>query len=90
MIDSTSILSTVHCLEWVCDLPFDWHRAGTLPDQSLRAIAQYAPQRVEHTAETGTAMSTPLFWAIILHHPVCARDERNDGYALERAGGRKS
>jgi predicted O-methyltransferase YrrM len=84
MTESTSHPSVARRLERVCELPLDWHGAGTVPNRVLRAIARYAPVRVEHSVETGTGRSTLLFSTLSRHHLVFAKDDRDDGQSLDR------
>lgn len=64
-------------------LPEDWHGAGSLGPDVLRAIAGYAAQRsVIHTAETGTGKSTLLFSHLSPHHTVFAVDDTGAGDSL--------
>jgi hypothetical protein len=54
------------------ELPYDWHGAGSVARGVLAAIIRNAPERIEHTAETGAGRSTVLFSQLSPHHTVFA------------------
>lgn len=66
-------------------LPQDWHGAGSLSADVLRAIVRYATRmNLTRTAETGTGKSTLLFSHLSPHHKVFARDDTGDGDSLRQ------
>jgi hypothetical protein len=59
-------------------LPSDWHAAGSLKDDVLKAIARHAEAlRPEATAETGSGKSSLLFSHLSPKHYVFAMDDGN-------------
>ena len=57
-------------------LPADWHAAGTVDENGLRAIAEYAAEigPIDHSVETGSGMTTLLFSHLSSDHRVFAVD----------------
>jgi len=66
-------------------LPADWHGAGSLTADVLRAFCRHlSGRRLRHTAETGTGKSTLLFSHLSPNHTVFTRDDRGDGNSLRQ------
>jgi len=72
-------------LEQVQRLPNDWHGAGSLTSDVLRAMCRHIERRrLSHTAETGTGKSTLLLSHLSPDHKVFTRDDRGDGDSLRQ------
>lgn len=69
-------MKTPDVLEELARLPTDWHGAGTVSTNVLRAITRYAGQvgPFHHTVETGSGKTTLLLSHLSGHHVVFAVD----------------
>ena len=63
-------------IDKIGDLPANWHGAGTVDKNGLRAIAEYAATigPIHHSVETGSGMTTLLFSHLSSDHRVFAVD----------------
>ena len=75
--------ATAELLKEISRLSADWHRAGTMSDIVLSAMATHAERlgKVRRSAETGSGKTTLLFSHISEHHEVFALD---DGASISR------
>jgi hypothetical protein len=69
-------MSTLDLVEDISQLPSDWHGAGTVSKNVLRAIARHAEGMgsFHHSVETGSGKTTLLFSHLSAHHVVFAVD----------------
>lgn len=61
-------------IDEIAKLPPDWHGAGSLSSDALRAIARHAEKIgvIKSTVETGAGKTTLLFSHLSSHHTVFA------------------
>jgi hypothetical protein len=68
----------------ICALGNDWHGAGTVSNEALRAMSERSPRPLARSAETGTGRSTVLLSNLSQSHVVFTKDDRGDGDSLDR------
>jgi hypothetical protein len=63
-------------IDKIAELPPDWHTAGMVRPEVLRAIARHSEQigPIRHSAETGSGITTLLFSHLSASHLVFALD----------------
>jgi hypothetical protein len=68
--------SVLDLVEEIARLPSDWHGAGSVSRNVLRAIARHAERMgaIQHSAETGSGKTTLLFSHLSADHVVFAVD----------------
>jgi hypothetical protein len=71
-------------LAGICALGNDWHGAGTVSNEALRAMLERSPRPLARSAETGTGRSTLLLSNLSGSHVVFTKDDRGDGDSLDR------
>ena len=69
MIDRVSDADTAALIEGLAALPTDWHEAGMLSMDVIRALAR-CPHPIRHSVETGTGRSTLLLSHMSSDHTV--------------------
>ena len=69
-------MNTLDLVEDIAQLPSDWHGAGSVSKNVLRAIAGHAERMgtCDHSVETGSGKTTLLFSHVSAHHVVFAVD----------------
>ena len=73
-------------IDKIAELPSDWHKAGMMSPEVLRAIARHSEQigPINQSAETGSGLTTLLFSHLSASHLVFAIDlERSIRQAKE-------
>lgn len=76
--------SSDETLAKICALGNDWHGAGTVSDDVLRALLARTPRPLLRSAETGTGRSTLVFSNVSASHVVFTKQDRGDGDSLDR------
>jgi hypothetical protein len=61
-------------IDEIGQLPSDFHGVGTMPVVVLKAMAEYCPDEIDYSAETGAGFTTLLLSHISRHHVVFALD----------------
>lgn len=79
MYQNSSLQSNLeNILQKIINLPEDWHGAGSLDPETLKAIVRYCSRlNITFSIETGSGKSTLLFSHLSPNHKVFAKDGGN-------------
>jgi hypothetical protein len=73
-----------HIITQIAQLPEDWHGAGTMSEDVLRAMARHCRRGISRSVETGSGKTTLLFSHLSRKHQVFAKEGGNRSIAVVR------